>query len=105
PLHSAVLANLHKWNVRIPKEILDEGWFVTKLGDKAWQISFRFLTRGRIHEAEWVLDTDAARLVPENTLADTLGWWRQALPRQRTRRRRGGRGRGRTRSSQVRRRQ
>lgn len=96
-LHDAVLANLNRWNVRIPQEILDEGWWVTKLGDTAWQISFRFLTRGRIHEAEWVLDTEAARLVPENKLADHLGFWKKRQ-RSRARRRRGGRGRGRSRS-------
>ncbi|MCC7075935.1 MAG: hypothetical protein IT198_02315 [Acidimicrobiia bacterium] len=94
-LHDSVLANLHKWNVRIPTAVLDEGWWVTKLGDKAWQISFRFLSRGRIHEAEWVLDTDEAMLVPENDLAAMLGWWKQARPR-RPRRRRGGRGRRRS---------
>lgn len=93
-LHDAVLANLHRWNVRIPGNVLDEGWWVTKLGDKAWQISFRFLSRGRIHEAEWVLDTDAARLVPENELAGQLGWWKPQAQRK-SRRRRGGRGRGR----------
>ncbi|MCE7885086.1 MAG: hypothetical protein DYH08_14735 [Actinobacteria bacterium ATB1] len=91
-LHDSVLANLHRWNVRIPTEVLDEGWFVTKLGDQAWQISFRFLSRGRIHEAEWVLDTTQAVLVPENDLAAMLGWWKPERPR-RPRRRRGGRGR------------
>ncbi len=97
-LHDAVIANLHKWNVRIPQSILDDGWWVTKLGDRAWQISFRFLSRGRIHEAEWVLDTEDARLVPENDLADRLGWWKKRQPKPRSRRRRGGRSRGRSRS-------
>lgn len=93
-LHDAVLANLTKWNVRIASEILDEGWWVTKLGDRAWQISFRFLSRGRIHEAEWVLDTEEARLTPENHFADVLAWWRPEAPK-RSRRRRRSRSRGR----------
>ncbi len=37
-LHDAVMANLHRWNVRIPQSILDDGWFVTKPGDPAWRI-------------------------------------------------------------------
>lgn len=93
-LHDAVLANLEKWNVRIAPEILDEGWWVTKLGDRAWQISFRFLSRGRIHEAEWVLDTEDARLTPENRFADVLAWWKPEAPK-RSRRRRRSRSRGR----------
>lgn len=93
-LHDAVLANLTKWNVRIAPEILDEGWWVTKLGDRAWQISFRFLSRGRIHEAEWVLDTEDARLTPENRFADVLAWWKPEAPK-RSRRRRRSRSRGR----------
>lgn len=101
PLHEAVLANLHRWNVRIPAALLDEGWYVTKLGDRAWQIGFRFLSRGRIHEAEWVLDTERARLVPENPLADVLGWVKAAsAPQRRSRRRRGGRGRSKARGGQ-----
>ncbi len=104
PLHDAVLANLHKWNVRIDREILDEGWWVTKLGDQAWQISFRFLSRGRIHEAEWVLDTETARLVPENDLAATIGWVRaKKVVRSRPKRRRGGRGRTRRTTNATRR--
>lgn len=98
PLHDAVLTNLHRWNVRIPASLLDEGWYVTKLGDRAWQIGFRFLSRGRIHEAEWVLDTERARLVPENPLADVLGWVKATSPQRRSRRRRGGRGRSKARS-------
>lgn len=95
PLHEAVLSNLEKWNVRIATEILDEGWWVTKLGDRAWQISFRFLSRGRIHEAEWVLDTEDARLTPENRFAEVLAWWRAEAPkRPRKRRRSRSRGRG-----------
>ena len=97
PLHDAVIANLNKWNVRISQEILDEGWWVTKLGDRAWQISFRYLSRGRIREAEWVLDTETARLQPENELAETVGFWKKRPSRNRNRRRRGGRGRGRSR--------
>lgn len=94
-LHDAVLANLEKWNVRIATEILDEGWWVTKLGDRAWQISFRFLSRGRIHEAEWVLDTEDARLTPENHFAEVLAWWKpEAAKRSRRRRRSRSRGRG-----------
>lgn len=93
-LHDAVLANLNKWNVRIAPEILDEGWWVTKLGDRAWQISFRFLSRGRIHEAEWVLDTEDARLTPENRFAEILAWWKPEAPK-RSRRRRRSRSRGR----------
>lgn len=99
-LHDAVLANLNKWNVRIAPEILDEGWWVTKLGDRAWQISFRFLSRGRIHEAEWVLDTEDARLTPENHFAEILAWWKLEAPKRPRRRRRsrsrsrGGQGRG-----------
>jgi len=95
PLHDAVLANLNKWNVRVDSEILDEGWWVTKLGDRAWQISFRFLSRGRIHEAEWVLDTEDARLTPENHFAAILAWWKPEAPKkaaQRRRRRRRSRG-------------
>lgn len=93
-LRDAVLANLEKWNVRIATEILDEGWWVTKLGDRAWQISFRFLSRGRIHEAEWVLDTEDARLTPENHFAEILAWWKPEAPK-RPRRRRRSRSRGR----------
>lgn len=94
-LHDAVLANLHKRNVRIPDDILEECWWVTRLGDTAWQVSFRFVSRGRIHEAEWVLDTEHARLVPENKLAEALGWWKPPKPRRsRSRRRRSGGGGG-----------
>ncbi len=90
-LHDAVLANLHKRNVRVPDDILEECWWVTKLGETAWQVSFRFVSRGRIHEAEWVLDTEHARLVPENKLAEALGWWKPPKPRRsRSRRRRSG---------------
>jgi len=93
PLRDAVHVNLSKWNVCVGQEVLDEGWWVAKLGDHAWQISFRFLSRGRIHEAEWMLDTERVQLNPENSIAAVLGWVKQASARPRVNRRRRGRGR------------
>ena len=74
PLGDAVVRNIAQRGVRLDEDDLAAGWSAYQVHDGLWGVRFRYVSRGRPQEAEWLLDIEADELTSNNRLAAQLGY-------------------------------
>jgi hypothetical protein len=73
-LASSVRRNLADRGILLLEEEFDSAWSAHQLADNDWIIRFRYRSRGRDQQAEYLLDTAAGTLTPNNRLGTELGY-------------------------------
>lgn len=73
PVGESILTNLREKRISIPPEILDEGWSA-RMRDGHWEVTFRYLSRGRRKEAAFAYDPGTRQVSALNPLARELAW-------------------------------
>lgn len=74
PLGQAVRGRLADKGVVLPGSLFDDAWSARHLDAGRWLVRFRYVHRGRLHTAEWEVDTVAGTLSSANRLATELGF-------------------------------
>jgi hypothetical protein len=74
PLADSVLRNLADRGIALADDEVAAGWSACHIMDSEWRVSFRFMSRGRPTEAEWLLDASAGTLVARNRIGAELGF-------------------------------
>jgi hypothetical protein len=74
PLRTSVLWNVLDKGLRIVPDEFDAHWSAYQRADGTWAVRFRYVSRGRVQEAEWDVDFDAGQLTSCNALASRLAY-------------------------------
>lgn len=74
PLGQAVRGRLADKGVVLPGLAFDEAWSARHLDAARWLVRFRYVHRGRLHSAQWEVDTAAGTVSSANRLATELGF-------------------------------
>lgn len=74
PLAPSIRRNLADRGILLLEEEFDSAWSAFQLGDSEWIIRFRYHARGRDQQAEYLLETVAGSLIPNNRLGTELGY-------------------------------
>ena len=69
----AILANLRERRIHLSAEALEDGWRAVR-GAAGWEVSFRYLVRGQLKEAQFAFDVDSRTVVATNPMATQIGW-------------------------------
>ncbi len=73
PLGASVRRNLLERGLRLPDDELETLWSAFQLSDGLWVVRLAYTSRGRAHQAEWVVDLTTGRLAARDRLASQLG--------------------------------
>ena len=73
-LSASVLRNLADRGIRLAEDEFESAWSAFQLADNEWVIRFRYRSRGREQQAEWLLDAAAGTLSPHNRLGTEMGY-------------------------------
>ncbi|MBW3579984.1 MAG: DUF3071 domain-containing protein [Actinobacteria bacterium] len=80
PLGASVRRNLLERGLRLPDDELETLWSAFQLSDGLWVVRLAYTSRGRAHQAEWVVDLTTGRLAARDRLASQLGHVGKAAP-------------------------